>query len=284
MLLMRSFQEIRLKMRASEAAIPTYLLFLPSMHFWTSGIGKDAPLFFAVSLCVWSALDWRKRIVPFLFALAVMVMFRAHIALIAVLALAVAALLQPGFSAGRKIGLMIVCIAAGLMFAESVEQTTTVDVTKASTFVSFADRQSHIAKSVGGTTSIGHAPLIVRFFSLLFRPLFFDAPGVPGLISSMENVGSILMFVYLAKNWRSIRAVSKQVFFLHFCITFAAILIVLLSFAYYNIGLGLRERVMVFPPLFCLFVASWMMPRRAAGVRSRPSPVHVGGTVTGSGA
>ena len=281
-LLMRSFQEIQQKIGASEMLLPTYLLFLPSIHFWTSAIGKDAPLFLAVSLCVWSALNWRKRLVPFALALVIMVLFRAHIALIAVLAVAVAAFLQPGFSIGRKAALMGLTVVGGLLLAESVEQTTSVDVTSASSFASFADRQSHIAESVTGTTSIGNAPLVVRFFSLLFRPLFFDAGGAAGLISSLENVGSILLFVYLARNWRSIRALARQVFFLQFCIAFSAILIVLLSFVYYNVGLGLRERVMVFPPLLCVFVASWAMPRVPARVRSRFAPAHAASTIAGT--
>jgi hypothetical protein len=281
-LLMRTFQEIHLKLGVSETLLPTYLLFLPSIHFWTSAIGKDAPLFLAVSLCVWSALNWRKRLIPFALALIIMVLFRAHIALIAVLSVAVAAFLQPGFSIGRKAALMGMTVVGGLLLAESVEQTISIDVTSASSFASFADRQSHIAESVGGTTSIGNVPLVIRFFSLLFRPLFFDAGGAAGMVSSMENVGSILLFVYLAKNWRSIRALAKQVFFLQFCITFAAILIVLLSYVYYNVGLGLRERVMVFPPLFCVFVASWAMPWVPFRVRPGLSPVHAGSTIARS--
>lgn len=269
MFLMRSFQEIQLRMRSPESVLPLYLMFLPSIHFWTSAIGKDAPLFFAVSLCVWSALDWRRRIGFLLVAMLVMVLFRAHIALIAVVSLAVAATLHAHFSFGRKAALAFVTIASALLLAGSVENTIHVDVTSAGSLASFFDQQSEIAAGISGTTSVGNAPLPLRFFSLLFRPFFFDTGGLVGIIASLENVGSVLLFGYLMKNWRTIWSLANDVFFVKFCLSFAAILVILLTLVYYNVGLGLRERVMVFPPLLCVFVSRWAMPRATS-----PSRLH----------
>lgn len=272
MLLMRSFQEIHLKLGVPETSLPSYLMFLPSIHFWTSAIGKDAPLFFAVSICVWSALQWRNRLVPFALGLVVMILFRAHIALIAVMALAAAAVLHPGISFGRKIALLGVTMVGGLILAGTVESTIHVNVTDASSVATFLQDRNDIAAKVGGGTSIGDAPLYIRFLSLLFRPFFYDATNVPGYVASVENLGSVMLFAYFLKSWRSALFLARRVFFVEFCMVFAVILIVLLTLINYNIGLALRERVMIFPPLLCTFVALWALPRNRNAVTARFSP------------
>lgn len=261
MMLMRSFQEIHENLKVRETILSSYLLFLPSMYFWTSGIGKDALLFFAISLCVWAVISFRKRIPYFCFALLVMVLFRAHIALVVVTALAAAALFHQGIAAGRKIGLLALTSVAAISLVGSVRTTLRVDVTDPHSIGAFLDRRSAIPVSSLGASAVLNAPFPERLASLLFRPFFFDATGIFGIVSSVENVGSVLLFFCLARRWRTIRLLAKRVFFIEFCVFFTFILILLLSLVYYNVGLGVRERVMVFPPLFCVFIAQSAMGR-----------------------
>ena len=268
MLLMRSFQEIHLKMGVPETTMASLLLYLPSIHFWTSAIGKDAPLFFAVSLCVWAALKWRSRLAPFALGLVVMILFRAHIALIAIMALAAAAVFHPGISFGRKAALLGVTIVGGFILAGTVESTLHVNVTDAGSVATFLQDRNDVAAKVSGGSSIGDAPLYIRFLSLLFRPFFYDATNIPGYVASMENLGSAMLFSYFLKSWRSVAFVARRVFFIEFCIFFAAILIILLTLVNYNVGLALRERVMIFPPLLCAFIAVWALPRRSVSERA----------------
>lgn len=267
MLLMRSFQEIHEKLRVEESSLPSYMLFLPSMYFWTSGIGKDALLFFAISLCIWSVISFRRRILFFGFSLVVMILFRAHIAMAVVASIAGAAFFHRGISAGRKFVLLTLAFVAAGSLVGSVRATINVDVTDPNSINTFLERRGAIPVSATGATAVRDAPVIVRLVSLLFRPFFFDANGVFGVITSVENVGSILLFLYLIRNWRTMRMLASRVFFIEFCVFFSVVLIALLTLVYYNVGLGVRERVMVFPPLFCVFVAQWAMLR----VRAEPA-------------
>jgi len=266
MLLMRAFDEIHQKLHIKNTTLSFYMLLTPSMYFWTSGIGKDAPLFFAVSLCVWSILAFRRRIPAFGLSIVVMILFRAHIALVVVTALAAAAFFHRGITTGRKIGLLALTSVAAIALVGSVRATVQVNVMDPNSISSFFQQRGDLSVSTTGATAVRNAPIVVRLLSLLFRPFFFDANGIFGIISSLENLGSILLFGYLILHWRAMKALARQVFFIEFCIFFAVILITLLTLVYYNVGLGIRERVMIFPPLFCAFVAQWGILR----VRSEP--------------
>lgn len=264
MLLMRCLQEINHKMGAPQSTVQNYLLFLPSVHFWTVAIGKDGPLFFAVTLCIWAALNWKKRWVCFGLGLATMVLFRPHIALIVVMAVAAAAALHPAVSFGRKVALLTLTAVGGLILAGTIQSTFHVDVMSANSLATFVAERNDVASKVGGSTTFGNASLFIRFTSLLFRPLFFDARNFLGMVASIENLGSVLLFSYLLKNWGTLRVLSKRVFFIKFCAMLVLILIITLTAVNYNVGTGLRERVMVIPPLFCIFMALWVLPRRSA--------------------
>jgi len=257
MLLMRLFQEIQIAMRAPESNAALALLFLPSLQFWTTAPGKDAPLFFAVTLATWSVLKFGKRLIPFCIALVIMVLFRAHIALITVMSLAIAALIHGKMTVGRKFILLTVTVVGAVVLINAVNSSLNLDVTSAGSLATFYSERDQIAASSSGTTSIGNASYFVKLFSLLFRPLFIDASGGFGLIPSIENVGSVALFIYLLLNWNDVRALTRHVFYMRFALAFTIILLMLLASVNYNVGLGIRQRVMALPALLSILVAVW---------------------------
>jgi hypothetical protein len=265
MILMRLFQEIHIKTQTPESVLPIYLLFLPSIHFWTGAIGKDAPLLFAVCLSTWAVMNLSNRMIAFLTGLLVMVLFRAHIAMITVVALAVAALMHGRMTIGRKAMLLIVLVAGAGVLVNAVNSSLTIDVTSAGSVSNFFTERDNIAATATGGTSIGNAAFPIRLFTLLFRPLFIDAGGLLGFVTSLENLGSIALFGFLIIQRKTVRALYKRVFFVRYTLAMSIILILLLALINYNVGLGLRQRVMIMPPLFALLVATWALrPRRVA--------------------
>jgi hypothetical protein len=260
--LMRLFQEIQIKARAAESLAPVAILFLPSAHFWTSAIGKDAPLFFAVSLCVWSMIELRPRFIFFCASLVVMVLFRPHIALIIMSSLAVSALFYRSISIGRKAMLLVVAAVGLFLVVGPVQQTLGVDFSTIDSVMGFHDENRMLGSTVAAATTIGDASLPVRILSLLFRPFFFDANGAMGLVASLENLLVIVAILYLISRWRDLKLLASRVFFVRFTITAAIILLLSLAFAYYNIGTGLRQRVMAYPMVFALIASVWCVRRR----------------------
>jgi hypothetical protein len=264
MILARTFSEIQTNVGVPEHRGYLLLLCLPSVNFWTSAIGKDAPIFFAISLTVWFMLRPRQRWPYFVLALAVMVAFRAHIAMLTAMALAAAAVLGSSISFGRKAGILTVAVVGLLISAKAVESTFDVDATNVGSVTDFIGKQNETFGMIGGSTSLGNAPIMLRVVSLLFRPFFFDAHGFLGVIASIENVGVVLGFLYTIAHWRELSHLSKRVFFVKFILIYLLLMLVLLTIIYYNVGLGLRERVMAYPMIYAMLVSLWSMRRKFA--------------------
>jgi hypothetical protein len=73
---------------AFSKKIATLIIFLPSVSFWSSAIGKDAISFLSAGLTLWAALQLNKRIWLMVLAVALMMIVRPHMAGIMVIALA----------------------------------------------------------------------------------------------------------------------------------------------------------------------------------------------------
>jgi len=276
MVLMRSFSEIHEKACAKPTTLPTYILFLPSMQFWTSAIGKDAPMFFAISLCTWSALNFSKRKIVLVISVVIMLLLRPHIALATVIAFALASLSHSQVNAGRKILVLLVTLMAIGFLLSAVRSSFDVNLIDSDSLSRFMDTRSVNEATDTANSSIAGYGFFLRAIGLLFRPIFFDAANAFGFIASIENVGSILLFLYLAMHMREIVYMSGRVLFIRFALVLSMIFIAVLSLMNYNIGLGLRERVMVMPPLFSLFVARYAFGRGRVLLRQQQLPYSPG--------
>lgn len=261
-ILARLFAEIQDRMLVPQNPQYILLLFVPSVNFWTSAIGKDAPLFFSVSVCLWSMMQLNKRWGYYFASLAIMLLFRPHIALLSVIALALSTLFGSSTSLGRKIGVLTIAAVGIWLTAGAVESTFGVNAISASSVDDYIDLKTRQFAMDTGRTSLGRAPFYLKVVSLLFRPFFFDASGVMGLIASVENVGVLLGFVYLVRHSAELGHLMRRVPFVRFAVSFAFCTLLLLSIMYYNVGLGLRERVMVYPMVFCTLVAVWSFVRK----------------------
>lgn len=255
--IMRSISELHDRLGVEPSGLALALLFFPGMHFWTSAIGKDAPMFLGISLSVWAALELPRRAPAFAAGLAIMVLFRPHLALACALALAISELFGGRSNRLYKVLLLTASAAAIAIILGTVESALQADVTSAGGVGSFLDRQSAVAATVSGNTAVLNAPFIVRLLSLLYRPFFFDAGGVFGLISSMENLFMLFMTATIAANHRIAARLIRRNAFFRFVAILTATVAVLLTLVYYNVGLGARQRVMMFPALFCFFAAVW---------------------------
>lgn len=269
LLMMKLFREIAAKAQVAEAPVATYMLFIPSLHFWTSAIGKDAPIFFAVALCTWSVMNMSKRWVSLILSIGTMVLFRAHIALAAGISLSLALVAYRHFSFGKKAVLIVVAMVGLGYLLSAVQATFSVDLTDANSVSHFMEVKNAADLTDNARSSIATAAYPLRLFALLFRPFFIDAHNVMGLIASVENIGSVLLFFYFAWNFRRIWAVSRDVLFIRFALIFSLVLIVILAQLNYNIGLGLRQRVMAMPPLLSAFVAAYAVLKRKAALAAQ---------------
>jgi hypothetical protein len=182
--------------------------------------------------------------------------------LLATIALAGAALLGSSTSVAQKAGVFAVA-ALGIWFTSGLVDTTLgVDTSSVSAVSDYLDQQNSRFSMDTGSTSLGNAPFALRLFSLMFRPFFFDAQGALGVVASIENVGVVLAMIYMALHWRDLATLIRRVPFVRFSAIFAVGLILMLTLVYYNVGLGLRQRVMALPMTFSVLVALWSLRQK----------------------
>jgi len=240
----------------------TLILFFPNMHFWTASLGKGAPIFLGLMMFAYAIKSTRSRLMTLLLGSVLIYFIRPHVFLF----VAVGTLLgymsgKEKISFGRKLFIYIVMIG-GLWLAQDqilgvVGLEGSEDLVEG--FEDFsADRSESLSESGSGVNMASY-PLPLKLFTFWFRPLFFDAPGILGLITSVENLMYLLLFVKILKkdfitfikNSTVVVKMSLVVFFLS---SFA------MTFVMSNLGIIMRQKSMVM--YFAFFVIYYYLAQK----------------------
>lgn len=273
MLLVRSIEELHIALDRPWTPLFTGLMLLPGMYFWTSAIGKDAPLFLASTLAVWCTLRFSRRWLWFGLALAIMVLIRPHVALVASVSLALALVAGKGVAPAVRIGAIVLAVGAVAFLANTVQSSLQVDLTSVGSIASYVENQTAVASTAaaaGGEAATLSLPM--KLISLLYRPFFFDAGGVFGLVASVQNLFMLFATYVLARNaavWREMFSAALPI---RFATVFLFGMIVMLTLMYYNVGLGLRQREMFTPALIVLFTAIYSYRQHRTDPADQSSP------------
>jgi hypothetical protein len=238
------------------------LPFIPSLSFWTGGIGKDAVVFLGVSLCLFASARLRRRYLLFAAGLAIAFIARPHIAAFLILALCAGLVLGFRMAAGSK----AVLVAAGLASAWLI-------VPFVATYAGFADGFSLEALDAfvegrqgvnldgGSSIPLDQMSLPSKVFAYLYRPLFFDAHNVVALVGSLENAALLLLtLIGIAGLLRGGRAQTSNTWFLF---VFAAGTALVFALTTANLGIAMRQKWMLLPALLVLLVALQKQRRSA---------------------
>lgn len=260
-LLMRSFGEIADSL-GLVTPIPVYgLLLLPGMHLWTVAIGKDAPLFMAVSLSVWASMRLPQRLVWMALAVLVIGLIRPPVAVLVVVASAASLVFDRRLKMAAKLVIGLVSVAGAAMVLSAAQNQLEISTLDAQGVVDFVERNQTLGQKVSGGADIVNLPYPLKLLSLLFRPLFFDADGVLGLIASVENLLLLIVFGYLAVHIRTVAKLMTTVYHFSYSVLFSSMLFATLALLNYNVGLGLRQKVMGMPAVLIIVVSLFLFRR-----------------------
>jgi hypothetical protein len=273
--LMRIFDEIHMELGVEQKAFSYLILFLPSLHYWTSAIGKDSLFFFALCLTMWAAMQYKRRLVALSLGMLLMLAIRPHIAVIAAGAFAVAVMVDRETRLIVKVPVFLLSLAGAVFAVASVWNTFRIDLTDVDALADMISARDALADSedAGRTAVTGSYP--VRLFSLLFRPLFFDGGGALGLIVSVENLLLIILFGMMLANLGTVMKMARTVPFVRYALVSAAVITIVLAIGYYNVGLGIRQKAtMILPQIIVAFVAMLALlqvRRRGVTVQQLPA-------------
>lgn len=244
--------------------LATFIVFLPSVSFWSSAIGKDALSFMAAGLALWAAQRLKQRALLMAAAVVLMLLVRPHIAALMVMALAAAMVAQRGVPIAERLLMGGFALAVAAVMVPLAMQTSGLGSAAGAVDLSeyIDNRQSHNLEG-GGGVDISSMPLPVKLFTYLFRPLPFEAHSIPALAASIDNV--VLLFLVIAGAVQMLRGrratgTANRAFLWIYVLSSWLIL----SLATANLGISVRQKWMFAPMLIFLFISVMGRPRSRA--------------------
>jgi hypothetical protein len=251
-LLMRTFGEVAESLGMTVPVEVYLVLFLPGLHFWTAGIGKDAPMLLAVCIAIWSAVRLEKRFPWMVLALAIMACVRPHIMPFVMAGVVGALMLSKRTSPRVRIALAPIAAIGFVIMLSRAAASLSIDGVSVDSLTGFVDRQQSFGDEYGSGANLGELPLPLKVFTLMFRPFWFDAQGLTGIAASVENTVLLGFCLYLLYHWKLLWELGRNVFVVMYCLVFGPLLFLSLSMVSYNIGLGQRMKMMAVPTVLLL--------------------------------
>jgi hypothetical protein len=227
------------------------LCFLPGLHFWTSATGKDAPMSLGIFFILFSTIDIRKRSWIFGLGLLTCLLTRPHILIILLAAWAGSHILRNRIPALR-IAALVGAIAFIPIAQIIIQIFLDIDILNTSDLSKLvAERQNYFENTVDDGVIYIENP-IVRVIYFTFNPFFYNASSANALMSSFENLILIVMMLRVIIGFRAIEERNKT--FALFLLLFIVAMVIFQGLGGYNIGLALRQKVMIYPAFIMLLV------------------------------
>ncbi len=240
----------------------TLILFFPNMHFWTASLGKGAPIFLGLMLFAYAIKTPKSRLFPLILGSLLIYYIRPHVFMFVAVGTVLGYMSgKEKVSFGKKLFIYITLIGGLVLVQDTILGVAGLEGSEdvVGDFTDFSDTRSESLGTSGSGVDMSAYPLPVKLFTFWFRPLFFDAPGILGLITSVENLMYLLLFIKILKkdfikfikNSPVLVKMSLVVFFLS---SFA------MTFIMSNLGIIMRQKSMVM--YFAFFVIYYYLAQK----------------------
>lgn len=234
--------------------LATLFIFLPSVSFWSSGLGKDAVAFMAVNLVLWASLNLYNRKIPMIFGIIFMLLIRPHIAAVILIALTLSIFFERKINIINRVFLTIVVFITAYIVVNSALNYLNFnqDLNLQNIINYIKQRQEYNWKGFGGGTDIRSMSLPMQILNYLFKPLPYEANSIRSMLASIDNIFLLYLFIiglYSKFKGSSVHPNINLIFFM----IYGFGLLVILSMTTANTGIALRQKWMVLPFLIVLF-------------------------------
>ena len=236
------------------------LFILPNCHFWSASLGKGSVMIFAIGLTFYGLSRFNSRFPHLMIGAFLVYMVRSHMLLAIIIGLGLALFFsQSGIKWYVRYSLLMISILAVLMLSDNVLENTGTESLNIFDSKMIDTRAKELGKGNSGL-DLANYNQGFKLFTFLFRPLFMDAPGIMGIISSFENV--LLLFltfrflINFPSFWSGSTGFHKSALFIFLL---AAISLAQISG---NLGIAIRQKAQIFPLLFFVYAFSYSLERR----------------------
>lgn len=236
-------------------ALATVIVFLPSVSFWSSALGKDAISFMATGLALWSSLKLSRRGALMTFSICAMFLVRPHMAGIMTMAITIAFLIDSHAPAFKKLLLAVGAGgAAAVLIPFALHYAGVGEVVSAESITEYIDKRQSYNTEGEASVNIASMSLPMQLFTYLFRPMLFEVRGVFSFAASIDNVILLGLFVFgglaLLRGRRTGLGENRI-----FMWTYALGSWLVLAMMTANLGIALRQKWMFAPMLIFLLIS-----------------------------
>jgi hypothetical protein len=178
-----------------------FLFFLlPNLHFWSGSLGKGSFIFLGIGLFFYGLNNIPRRYWGLVIGALITYHIRPHILLVILASSLIGfTFSSKGLGWGLKIIMIVIAsVTLGFIYQDVLNLVGLESETILTEGLDMSHRASELSKATSGL-KINNMSLPMQVFTFLFRPLFFDAPGLLGLIVSFENVFLLtitLLFIF----------------------------------------------------------------------------------------
>lgn len=227
------------------------ILFLPSMSFWSAGLGKDSISFMATCLFLYAVSTLRRKTLPLIFAFLAMFIVRPHIAFIMLVSFVIYFIFRAKIHIVFKILTLPIVLASAFIALQFVQQYVGLSDVSLDSLDSYVDKRQGYNQGGGSSLDITSMSYPMQMFTYIFRPLPFEAHSIVALITSIENTLLLLFFIYITFksrfNFRTYIKDKNLWLFLYIFITCS-----ILAITTANLGIATRQKWMFMPVLIYL--------------------------------
>lgn len=236
------------------------LFILPNCHFWSASLGKGSVMIFAIGLTFYGLSRFNSRFPHLLIGAFLVYMVRSHMLLAIVIGLALGLFLsQSGIKWYVRYSLLLVSFLAVFLLSDNVLENTGTESLNIFDSKKIETRAKELGKGNSGL-DLANYNQGFKLFTFIYRPLFVDAPGLMGIISSFENIFILFLSFHFLINfpsfWNASTGFHKTAFFVFLL---AAISLAQISG---NLGIAIRQKSQIFPLLFFVLAFSNSFQKR----------------------
>lgn len=252
----------------SGYALFPLIFFLPNLHFWSSGVGKDTTLFLCIGMFTYGLMKPFQRIPLLVLAGLLSMAIRPHITLFLMVGFGLAYVFGGKVSPAQRFIFSAAMIAIGLAILPSVMEFAKIEEASAEGFDKFATGKAAVLSrsSAGSAIDISSYPFPLKVLTFWFRPALFDVRNINGLIAALENLLLLLVFIK-AMRTSPIRAFKAAPFVIKGLVIFLVVGTLAFSQSMGNMGIMIRMRNMFLPGMIIYLM--WIFSYEQQLLRNR---------------
>lgn len=244
------------------------IFFLPNLHFWSSGVGKDTTLFLCIGMFTYGIMKPFQRIPLLVIAVLLSMAIRPHITLFLMVGFGLAYVFGGKVSPAQRFIFSAAMIAVGLAILPSVMEFAKIEEASAEGFDKFATGKAAVLSrsSAGSAIDISSYPFPLKVLTFWFRPALFDVRNINGLIAALENLLLLIVFIK-AMRTSPIRAFKAAPFVIKGLVIFLVVGTLAFSQSMGNMGIMIRMRNMFLPGMIIYLM--WIFSYEQQLLRNR---------------